>query len=84
MQLLTIRTEEIVDKNILYISSGERQKQRLCSLTLPRVIILDEPSSNLDFRMTKKLTILIEKLKNKGYTIIIAEHRIHYIQKINR
>lgn len=79
-----LELEEIVDKNILYISSGERQKIAIgCSLTLiPRVIILDEPSSNLDFRMTKKLTILIEKLKNKGYTIIIAEHRIHYIQKL--
>ena len=79
-----LELEEIVDKNILYISSGERQKIAIgCSLTLiPRVIILDEPSSNLDFYMTKKLTILIEKLKNKGYTIIIAEHRIHYIQKL--
>ena len=79
-----LELEEIVDKNILYISSGERQKIAIgCSLPLiPRVIILDEPSSNLDFRMTKKLTILIEKLKNKGYTIIIAEHRIHYIQKL--
>ena len=79
-----LELEEIVDKNILYISSGERQKIAIgCSLTLmPKVIILDEPSSNLDFRMTKKLTILIEKLKNKGYTIIIAEHRIHYIQKL--
>ena len=62
-----LELEEIVDKNILYISSGERQKIAIgCSLTLiPRVIILDEPSSNLDFRMTKKLTILI-----------------HYIQKL--
>ena len=79
-----LELEEIVDKNILYISSGERQKIAIgCSLTLiPRVIILDEPSSNLDFRMTKKLTILIEKLKNKGYTIIIAEHRIHYIDDL--
>ena len=79
-----LELEEIVNKNILYISSGERQKIAIgCSLTLmPKVIILDEPSSNLDFHMTKKLTILIEKLKNKGYTIIIAEHRIHYIQKL--
>ena len=79
-----LELEEIVNKNILYISSGERQKIAIgCSLTLmPKVIILDEPSSNLDFYMTKKLTILIEKLKNKGYTIIIAEHRIHYIQKL--
>ena len=73
-----------MNKNIIYISSGERQKIAIgCSLTLePKIIILDEPSSNLDFYMTKKLTQLIEKLKRSGYTIVIAEHRIHYIQKI--
>ena len=79
-----LELENIVDKNIIYISSGERQKIAIgCSLTLdPKIIILDEPSSNLDFYMTKKLTQLIEKLKRRGYTIIIAEHRIHYIQDL--
>ena len=79
-----LELEKIVNKNIIYISSGERQKIAIgCSLTLePKIIILDEPSSNLDFYMTKKLTQLIEKLKRSGYTIVIAEHRIHYIQKI--
>ena len=76
--------EKLVDKNIIYISSGERQKIAIgCSLSLePEIIILDEPSSNLDFHMTKKLKQLIEKLKTKGYTIIIAEHRMYYIQDL--
>lgn len=75
---------KLVDKNIIYISSGERQKIAIgCSLSLePEIIILDEPSSNLDFHMTKKLKQLIEKLKTKGYTIIIAEHRMYYIQDL--
>jgi len=30
----------------------------------------------------KMVAEVVEKLKNKGYTIIIAEHRIHYIQKL--
>lgn len=76
-----LELEKLVDKNIIYISSGERQKIAIgCSLSLePEIIILDEPSSNLDFHMTKKLKQLIEKLKTKGYTIIIAEHRMYYI-----
>ena len=79
-----LELEKLVDKNIIYISSGERQKIAIgCSLSLePEIIILDEPSSNLDFHMTKKLKRLIEKLKTKGYTIIIAEHRIYYIQDL--
>lgn len=79
-----LELEKLVDKNIIYISSGERQKIAIgCSLSLePEIIILDEPSSNLDFHMTKKLNQLIEKLKTKGYTIIIAEHRMYYIQDL--
>ena len=79
-----LELEKLVDKNIIYISSGERQKIAIgCSLSLePEIIILDEPSSNLDFHMTKKLKKLIEKLKTKGYTIIIAEHRMYYIQDL--
>lgn len=79
-----LELEKLVDKNIIYISSGERQKIAIgCSLSLePEIIILDEPSSNLDFHMTKKLEQLIEKLKTKGYTIIIAEHRMYYIQDL--
>lgn len=79
-----LELEKLVDKNIIYISSGERQKIAIgCSLSLePEIIVLDEPSSNLDFHMTKKLKQLIEKLKTKGYTIIIAEHRMYYIQDL--
>ena len=79
-----LELEKLVDKNIIYISSGERQKIAIgCSLSLePEIIILYEPSSNLDFHMTKKLKKLIEKLKTKGYTIIIAEHRMYYIQDL--
>lgn len=79
-----LELEKLVDKNIIYISSGERQKIAIgCSLSLePEIIILDEPSSNLDFHMTKKLKQLIEKLKTEGYTIIIAEHRMYYIQDL--
>ena len=79
-----LELEKLVDKNIIYISSGEQQKIAIgCSLSLePEIIILDEPSSNLDFHMTKKLKQLIEKLKTKGYTIIIAEHRMYYIQDL--
>ena len=79
-----LELEKLVDKNIIYISSGERQKIAIgCSLSLEaEIIILDEPSSNLDFHMTKKLKQLIEKLKTKGYTIIIAEHRMYYIQNL--
>lgn len=74
----------ILDKNIFSLSSGERQKISIgCSLSLnSKLIILDEPSSNLDFKATKKLADLLCDLKNKGFTIVIAEHCFYYLKEL--
>ena len=76
-----LELEKLVDKNIIYISSGERQKIAIgCSLSLePEIIILDEPSSNLDIQTIGKLKDTIRKWKEKKATIIIAEHRLRYL-----
>lgn len=75
---------KLLDQNIFTISSGERQKIAIgCSLSLkPKILVLDEPSSNLDFGATTKLTNLIKRLKDRGYTIIIAEHRLYYLKDL--
>lgn len=79
-----LKISDLVDKDIFTISSGERQKISIgCSLCLkPKILILDEPSSNLDYGSTIRLGQLLAKLKKAGYTIIIAEHRLHYLQEI--
>ena len=46
----------------------------------PDIIFLDEPSSNLDKQSTKDLRNIIELWKKQGKTIIIAEHRLYYLQ----
>lgn len=76
------RIEEIMNRDIFSVSSGERQKLSLaCSLTLePSILILDEPSSNLDYAMTMKMGEYITELKEQGYTIIVADHRYFYLK----
>src|SRR5699024_2058175 len=46
------------------------------------LIILDEPSSNLDFNTIFKIQQMIKIWKNEGKTIIIAEHRLHYLTEV--
>ena len=43
---------------------------------------MDEPSANLDMKATVGLADLIQKLKVQGKTILIAEHRLYYLQNI--
>ncbi len=69
------------DRSIFEMSSGEKQKIALASAYAmrPQIFVLDEPSANLDNRSTRQLADLLSTLKNQGHTIIISEHRLHYL-----
>lgn len=79
-----LNIEYLIDKDIFKISSGERQKLSVgCSISLePKILLLDEPSSNLDFCSTIRLGEFLKELKSMGYTLIIAEHRLFYLKDI--
>ena len=79
-----LHMEELLNKNIFCLSGGEKQKIALASIYAmnPDVYVLDEPSSNLDFKVMKELAEIISILKNKGKTIIIAEHRLWYLKDL--
>jgi energy-coupling factor transport system ATP-binding protein len=63
------------------LSGGEKQRVALGAiLTLrPRLLILDEPFTNLDPEATEMLRKILRSLKSEGITIIIVEHRLHEI-----
>jgi energy-coupling factor transport system ATP-binding protein len=54
------------------------QKQKLCIASVlamePDVIVLDEPTSQLDHRSTMNVYGMLQKLNDKGKTIIVIEH----------
>lgn len=67
------------DKDKTYVDSLSRgMKQRLClARTLihdPKFLILDEPASGLDPRVRYEMKIILEKIKNRGKTILISSH----------
>ena len=65
--------EELLGKNIFSLSGGEKQKIACASVSAanPSVIVLDEPSSNLDTSATKDLRRMIQIWKQQG------ENRYH-------
>lgn len=69
----------LLDQELNHLSSGEKQKVALAGATLlnPRVLFLDEPSANLDNESYAELLGILERLKAKGTTIVISEHRLH-------
>ena len=76
--------ENLLDKSIFKLSGGEKQKIACASVSavFPDIIILDEPSSNLDSKSTWGLRNIINNWKKQGKTVIIAEHRLYFLQDI--
>ena len=74
----------LVDKNIFKLSGGEKQKIACASVSAvgPDVLVLDEPSSNLDSKSSWDLENIIKKWKENGKTVIIAEHKLFFLSDV--
>lgn len=79
-----LNMEYLLDRNLFALSGGEKQKIACASVAamLPEILILDEPSSNLDLHTISDLKEVVRKWKSQGKTVIIAEHRLYYLMEI--
>jgi len=73
--------EKLLGRNIFALSGGEKQILALASAYLSGCpfLVLDEPSSNLDEGSIGVLKTMLQTLKEKGMTILVAEHRLYYL-----
>ena len=78
------RMEHLTGRNIFHMSGGEKQKIACASVAAagPEIFVLDEPSANLDLKTVADLTEIVARWKKAGKTVVIVEHRIHYLREI--
>ena len=76
--------ESLLGRNIFHLSGGEKQKIACASVnaTDPDIFVLDEPSANLDLKTVADLTEIIKLWKSRGKTVIVVEHRLHYLRDV--
>ena len=79
-----LQIETLSGRRVAQLSGGEKQKIAFASIYAlsPDIYLLDEPSSNLDTAAIESLRKILVLLKKQGKTIVIAEHRIHYLKDI--
>ena len=75
--------EKMADRDVFSMSGGEKQLLAFASVYAmnPQIYVLDEPSANLDIAAMEKLSERMKIIKEKGHTVIVAEHRLAWIQK---
>ena len=68
---------EIADKPVSELSGGMRQRLAfaLALLSDPPILLLDEPTANLDARTRKEVWSFISQIKQQGKTIVFCSHR---------
>ena len=77
--LAKLHITHLRNKLISQISGGEQQKVAIASALInqPQVLILDEPTSQLDPKSADELLRYIVSLKSElGLTVLISEHRL--------
>lgn len=73
--------ESIKDKNPFGLSGGQMQRVAIASVLAmkPDILILDEPTSQLDPQGTEEVYQVVENLTKLGITIILAEQKMDKI-----
>ncbi len=77
--LLAAGISHLVNRETTTLSGGEKQRLAIASILAmrPSVVLLDEPTANLDPQGAKAIFEIMDDLRKNGkHTLIVAEHRL--------
>jgi energy-coupling factor transporter ATP-binding protein EcfA2 len=72
---------DLADRSPYSLSGGQQQRVALTSILVmqPKVLVLDEPTSQMDPIGTREVFAVIRKMAEGGMTVILAEHKVEWI-----
>ncbi|MDY7031634.1 MAG: energy-coupling factor transporter ATPase [Thermodesulfobacteriota bacterium] len=74
--LEAVGLQDFRDEDPFVLTKGQRQRVAVASVlaSKPKVIVLDEPTTGLDYKELRGMMELVKKLNAAGHTIIIVTH----------
>lgn len=75
------KIEEFRDRNPYQLSGGQQQRIALAAILIMQqdILVIDEPTSQLDPQSTDDIFALIREMKNRGKTIVLVEHKMEQV-----
>ncbi|HMX18955.1 MAG TPA: ABC transporter ATP-binding protein, partial [Anaerolineales bacterium] len=79
MALTGIR--DLADRSPYSLSGGQQQRVALTSILVmrPKLLVLDEPTSQMDPIGTREVFGTIRKMAEEGMTVVLVEHKVEWI-----
>ncbi len=82
--LRRVGLEGFQDRSVRSLSAGEHRRVSLARslVTEPEMLLLDEPTGNLDPRNTAVVEDIIREIRSQDTTIFLASHDMHQAKRI--
>ena len=72
---------DLADRSPYSLSGGQQQRVALTSILVmrPKLLVLDEPTSQMDPIGTREVFGTIRKMAEEGMTVVLVEHKVEWI-----
>ena len=72
---------DLADRSPYSLSGGQQQRVALTSILVmqPKILVLDEPTSQMDPIGTREVFAVIRKMVEQGMTVVLVEHKVEWI-----
>jgi energy-coupling factor transport system ATP-binding protein len=81
--LADVGLASLADRSPYELSGGQQQRLAIGSVLVmePPVMVLDEPTSQLDAEGSRQVFALLDTLRERGVTVVVIEHRLELLAR---
>jgi ABC-type multidrug transport system ATPase subunit len=82
--ILAVKLDPDLERPVGQYSQGMRQRMSLARAILndPKLLLLDEPFSNVDITSAKEMTALLANMRDQGKTLFVVTHQPGLLESI--